>query len=32
MDALVVGAGAVGQVLALHFWRGGARVAFLVGF
>lgn len=30
MDALVVGAGAVGQVLGFHLQRGGARVAFLV--
>jgi Ketopantoate reductase PanE/ApbA len=30
VDVLVVGAGAVGQVLGLHLSRGGARVAFLV--
>jgi 2-dehydropantoate 2-reductase len=30
MDALLVGAGAVGQVLGLHLQRGGARVHFLV--
>lgn len=30
MNALVVGAGAVGQVFGLHLARGGARVSFLV--
>lgn len=30
MNALIVGAGAVGQVFGLHLARGGARVSFLV--
>ena len=30
MRVLVVGAGAVGQVYAFHFWKGGAQVGFLV--